>query len=496
VLYWSGVEANESDNDPTHLVFFTSAPLNASSRILDLRGAQPVVTTPGDPDGSAGDLFCSGQVILPDGRVMAAGGSDWKVLPDIHIPLTGLKDTRVFDPADSSWHRTADMGWARWYPSVIEGSDGKAIAASGIDWLTNPTTMIQQMERYEPGNDSWNWIVNGDNLLPMYPRLTVVPGGPLKGELFYSTVGTLWGPFGEHPLQALWSLQQVYDGQQWRILGPSLFGARQYPISLMLMLDSGNGYAPRFLTAGGTLQQTFAAVPLAEMADLSTDPPTNSLVAPLHHARWFGNGVLLPDGQVLDVGGGMYDNVVAHGIPNQPVLPAELFDPATGAWTDTAAMTVPRMYHSTALLLPDGRVLAGGHVPLPDPSKVVRDLSNPQIVETRLEIFDPPYLFRGARPVIEEAPDSVAYGEVFHVRAQLPQGLHDVVLMHPGATTHGFDTGQRGIRLDVLAQGDGDLTLRAPPDSDVAPPGSYMLFVNGDDAQGPVPSVARFVHLG
>ncbi|MCA1814770.1 MAG: DUF1929 domain-containing protein, partial [Halobacteriales archaeon] len=86
-------------------------------------------------------------------------------------------------------------------------------------------------------------------------------------------------------------------------------------------------------------------------------------------------------------------------------------------------------------------------------------------------------------------------GQTFHVRAQLPTGLHDVVLMHPGATTHGFDSGQRGVRLDVLSQSGTDIVLRAPPDSDVAPPGTYMVFVNGATEQGPVPSVASFVHL-
>jgi hypothetical protein len=495
VLYWSGVEADESDTDPSHVIFFTSAPLNASSRVLDLSGASPAVSTPANQDGTGNDLFCAGQAILPDGRVLAAGGTDWRTLPDTATPVRGSQHARIFDPADNAWHRAADMANWRWYPTVIEDPDGRALVASGIDVLIDPLTQVLQMEEYTPPQDRWDPVADGNNLLPLYPRLTWVPGGPLRGQLFYSTAGTLWGPFGEHPEQALWSLQQAFDGSQWSLLGPSLFGARQHAASVMLPISSANGYAPRFLTFGGTLQQSVVAVPLAEMADLSVNPPANTLVSPMNHARWHLNGVVLPDGKVLAVGGGLVDNVVLHGIPNQPVLEAELFDPASGTWTDMAPMQVPRMYHSTAILLPDARVLVGGHVPLPNPFKAVRDTANPQVVEKRLEIYDPPYLFRGARPAVEAAPASVGYGASFTVQASLPSGLHSVVLVHPGATTHAYDMAQRSVVLDVLGQVGGTLTLRAPPDALAAPPGDYMLFVNGQHPDGPVPSVARFVHL-
>ncbi len=507
VLYWSGVEANESDADPAHVIFFTAAPLDAQSRILDLAGPSPVVTTPGDPDGAAGDLFCSGQLLLPDGRVLAAGGSDWETLPDPAVPLHGLKDARVFDPATDDWTRVADMNAARWYPSVIETPDGKPLSISGIYNLSQFITHQTSMETYDAAADRWSLVPDGDRLLPLYPRVYVVPGGPLKGQLYYSTVGTLWGTFGEHPLEGLWSLQQAFDGTAWSFLGPSLFGARQHASSVMLPVSSPNDYAPRVLTFGGTLQRSVAATPLAEIADLSFAPPRNSLAAPLHQARWHVNGVVLPDGKVLAVGGGAYDNVVVHGQPNVPVLPAEIYDPATDTWTVAAAMAVPRMYHSTAILLPDARVLVGGHVPLPNPFHPLRVeivdgvAVNPQIVETRLEIYDPPYLFRGTRPTILHAPATVAFGQTFIVRVRDVGALHSVVLVHPGATTHAFDSSQRSIVLDVRGQylgNDGStyVAVRAPPDGVVAPPGPYMLFVNRQHADGAVPSVATFVNVG
>lgn len=509
VLYWSGVEAGENDG-----VFITGVPVNAESRIFDPRTG--LVTTPNDPSGAAGDLFCSGQTILADGTIITAGGSDWRTLPstvfdagnstrdgdyahaDPGPVLYGLKDTRSFDPTTSTWTRVADMNVGRWYPTVITGADGSAIVASGIGQLTNPLDHRTTLEHWD--GSAWTNVTNGDNLLPLYPRLFTVPSGALKGDLFYETVGTLWGPFGERPDEATWSFEQVFNGSAWTRLGPSAFGARQHAASVMLPLDPSDGYTARLVTFGGTLQRSVVATPASEVTTIDADGTIrHDITGLLNHPRWHLNGVALPDGTILAVGGGMLDNVVAHGQPNVAVLAAEQFDPATGTWSDRAPMTVPRMYHSTALLLPDGRVLAGGHVPLPVPWKAARDNVpyEDQIAEKRLEIYSPPYLFWGPRPVLDTAPAAVHYGDVFTVTAKPGSvDVTDAVLVHPGATTHSWDADQRTIVLPLLAHNGTSYTFQAPPDGDVASPGDWMLFLRHHvDGKGDVPSVARFVHL-
>src|SRR5262249_56140676 len=104
-------------------------------------------------------------------------------------------------------------------------------------------------------------------------------------------------------------------------------------------------------------------------------------------------GVLLPDGTVLVSGG----NGQSESAPTA-VLDAESYNPASNTWSLAAQAQVARMYHSIALLLPDGRVLAAGSNP------------NRRDDELRLEIFHPPYLFRGPRPFIEVAPQEIQYG--------------------------------------------------------------------------------------
>ena len=497
VVYWSGAEGGDSD-----VTFVTEPPVWGTTRILDLDTM--TVSTPDAPSGGKGDPFCSGQTVLPDGRILVAGGSAWRTLPDdgLETPLVGTKDTRLFDPAIGQWVSGPDMTHGRWYPSVIGTPAGDALVASGISTLVQPQTMVEPLERFHDHGASAEWHEENGQLLPMYPRLHVVPGGPLKGDLFYQTVGALWGPFGEHPIEALWSLQQVRDADtgDWRYLGPSIAGARQHAAVVPLLLDPARGYAPELLTFGGTLQRSVVATPLTELADLSTDPPTNALLDPMAFARWHLNGVLLPDGSVLAIGGGLYDNVVVHGQPVPAVMAAERWDPATRTWETLAEMQVDRMYHSTAVLLPDGRVLAGGHVPLPIPFEDGRDNmpGQEQIVEKRLEIYSPPYLFWDARPVITSAPATATYAATITLDVDDTSAIESVVLMRPGSTTHSFDADQRGILLDFeVADGD-TLTATLPPDSTVAHPGHYMLFVNKADSQGrgQIPSEASWIQLG
>ncbi|HET7770109.1 MAG TPA: galactose oxidase-like domain-containing protein, partial [Chloroflexota bacterium] len=205
--------------------------------------------------------------------------------------------------------------------------------------------------------------------------------------------------------------------------------------------------------------------------------------ATMPHARVMPDAVLLPDGTVL-VTNGSSTGVADNGI--NPVLEADLYDPATDTWTTMAAMRVPRLYHSTALLLPDGRVLTAGK----DEEFNPYPFNYP---EYRIEVFSPPYLFKGPRPTITAAPGAIGYGATFEVETPDGGTVAAACLMAPGAATHSFNMGQRHVGLTVAAAAGGSVWLVAPPDANVAPPGYYMLFLLS--AAG-VPSVGKFVQLG
>jgi hypothetical protein len=497
IVYWGGIEARERDN-----VFFLDTPYSAEMAILHppytAADVEQVVIP---PELGMGDFFCAGLTVLGDGRILVAGGSQWQSMmdPGYRGFVQGLKEAWTYDPATGAWERQDDMDWARWYPTVMTASDGSGLALGGIDNLVDPSTMIGEHERFD-GAD-WAPITGADNLLPMYPRIFTVPSGAMKGDLFYETSAALWGPFGEHPLEAIWNLEQVLDTQTntWSFLGPSVFGYRQHAITVMLPLDDADGYTARILTTGGSLGRSILATPLSEITTLGADGVTHDVAASLKHPRWMAPGVLMPDGSVLAVGGGMYDNVYAHGQPNLAVFVPERYDPASDAWTELAPATVERMYHSSALLLPDGRVLVGGHVPLPVPWTVFRDNMEfeEQVVETRFEIFEPPYLHWGyVQPTISAAPASVAFGETFTVSSPQAEQVGDAMLVRVGANTHVWDAGQRAIQLDVVERGDGTLSFLAPPDGDVATPGPWMLFLRLHTEDGIVPGVAHTIMIG
>lgn len=501
ILYWSGVEVNPEDDD-TDVVAFTSYPTNGESRILDLSGGTPNITQPDDVWGGAGDLFCSGHTVLHDGRVMTAGGTTWGTVPNPDDPnlVAGIQDARVFDPETSAWNVVDDMLLPRWYPSLLVDELGEALAVGGIEHWEQPTEHWSSWESYDSQGDAWNGVVGTEEeqVLPLYSRTYHVAGGPFKGQYFADTAGALWAPFGEHPLQAHWNFQWVFDRESgtWQNVGPSQYGVRSYPGHAMLQLDPAREYAPEFLMFGGTLQQSGYGVAFSERTDLSTDPPTRVEVPDLETARWHPFATTLVDGTVLAVGGAQYDNVVFLGTPDDgATLETELYDPESNAWTTVAPMTVERTYHSSTLLLPDGRVLVGGHVPDPMIFKPWRDNIQDQIVETRFEIYEPGYLFRGARPIIADAPTDIAYGQSFDVDVVRPSELEGFVLVRPGASTHSYDGTVRHILLETVMDDGFNVTVQAPPDGIVAPPGDYMLFALSSHEDGAIPSESVWVHI-
>jgi FtsP/CotA-like multicopper oxidase with cupredoxin domain len=409
------------------------------------------------------DLFCAGQTFLRDGRLLVGGGA----------PAGSLDSTHIFDPATETWTKVNDMLRARWYPTLVPLADGRVMAFSGMG--------ASDVEVYDSATGNWTLVTGAARNFPeLYPSLHVVP----NGQIFYSRAGWAMAATGNTNTGYL-SLTGPTSGT-WSDLGALQFNDRQEGVAVIQVDTSSTLPRARVMVIGGGVSgaATVRNPQTAETIDVTTFAPAPAWTrtADMHYPRINVNAVLLPDGNIFVVGG---QRAGKWNIDPQAVLEPEMYDPRNDIWTPMAPMEFPRQYHSIAVLLPDGRVLTAGGVD-PRPGVIERD-------QRSMEVFSPPYLSMGPRPVITAAPAAVAYGAIFSIATPDPTGVDSVVLIRPGALTHHTDAGQRYVKLAITGRTGAHVSVRAPANGNLAPPGFYMLFIV--KANG-VPSEAAWQQLG
>jgi hypothetical protein len=474
-------------------------------------------SSPDDPAENDGDLFCGDIITLPNGHILAAGGTDWYNEPSIMdrnagdpadvgvIELEGLRSATIFNGETDGYETVRPMKYGRWYPSGLVLPDGKVFVTSGVTQLISNTQLgnVRRSEIFDPGTGTWAEAYTSDQSetsLPLFPRLVLAP----NGKIFYGGTGQNWTPGGYDAEEATWGLQRFFDPEtkEWETVGLAPLGNRSGAFQIVLPM------APPYdkmtmLTAGGTLGPSpsgYLGTPLATLTTLDANGNVASEQAgDLKQGRWFGTGVPLPDGNVLVVGGADRDEVIMPGIES-PVRTPEIYDTRNDRWVQVAEQGRDRTYHHSAVLLPDMRVLLGGHVPIGAYyGGAPRDqgpLTANNDADPSFEIYSPPYLSRGDRPSIAMAQKGVDHGERFPITLTKDEDTESVLLMRMPSVQHTIDNDQRTLLLDFEKTGAGSLVAVAPGSAVTAPPGYYYLVVNKKTAQGPVPSTARMVRVG
>ena len=433
------------------------------------------------PHSFADDLFCAFQVALGDGRILVMGGSNYNG-PDGR----GIDVTYAFDPASPGWVKHADMAFGRWYPTAVILPDGRVVVMSGRS-ASGP--IVAEVEIFDPASNTWTTLpASASKTLDIYPSLHVMA----NGKVFYT--GTRWAGGSTSPRPWTPPDTALFDPatNEWADVGPHVIPNRTEGTSVLLPPRAtarhhhghGEEMPPpgtlsRVLVLGGDAGSP-AERASAEIIDLDDPTPAWQRIADMHHRRVNPNAVLLPDGNVVVCAG-------INGFKWDPdpgrVLEAEIFDPQALTWQRAAVMAEGRQYHSVSILLPDGRVLNAGSVGGTGGS--VNLLS--------MEVFSPPYLFRGPRPKITAYPTSAAHGSTITVTTPDACRIRRAALVRPGAPTHHTDSDQRYVPLDFHREGRCDLRLPLPSSAAVLPPGYYLLFLL-DDCD--VPSVGKFIRIG
>ncbi len=506
------------------------------------------------------DVFCSGHVQLPDGNVLILGGTGGYP-PE---PKPGEYPSTVYKGENTSWifnirseeyeqvpydeakssnsKEPGPLLSGTWYPSATELGNGDVISFGGLNEEGKGTTDTNYYT--DPSNEGTNgdepgqWVGWDSNKLQqtypwfwgLYPSMILtadgrlfydgshVFGNGLEGEPQAPSGSSLYDynciP-GKTPAQE--KEEQEKTNPNAEIKGPNgaIFkrvtdtpGLREPNMrdqSASLLLPPAQSQKVMIMGGGNTYEPTRNALDLTDEIDLEEKSPhwvpgpnlpsgsmEDGSMEPEGAGKMYVSAVALPDGNVLETGGSLHPRT-------ENVREASIFDPTTNAFTPVAADPVGRNYHSEALLLPDGRVIALGSNPA-DP------VTGEESFETRVSIYEPPYLFKGARPSLELIDGEAnaleggvtktkqwEYGTEHTLGYSSTSPIASAVLIRPAAVTHSSDPNQREVELPIEKNEAGQLTVSLTPNANIAPPGYYMVFLVNSKG---VPSVSQWVHVG
>ncbi|MFG2238181.1 galactose oxidase-like domain-containing protein [Streptomyces sp. NPDC048734] len=422
------------------------------------------------------DFFCAGHVQLPDGRVLVVGGNKDYAAPDGSVGYKGLRTSYVFDPDQNTYTKVNDMLAGHWYPSATAMGNGDVISLGGLAEDSSGTVVNEHFSHAQN-----KWLPLGEakqawSFWGLYPSMILLQ----DGRLFY-TGSHVFG----NGLPGTGA--SVYDYDAGTIAEvPGLRRKDERDQSMSVLLPPAQDQ--KVVTIGGGNHTVSPdAHRLVDVIDMKADAPRYVPGPDLPQGHYqdgtpqtgdegkvYVSAVILPDGKVLETGGAL------HTYREDPVFEASMYDPASNTFrAGLATDPVPRTYHSSSLLLPDGRVLSVGDNP------------GDGSFDQRVSLYEPPYLFKGARPRITSVANTTwAYGTDQRITVDKP--VVKASLIRPAAVTHSSDPNQRYVDLPMTVHGDTvDLSLTSNPN--LAPPGWYMLSVV--DANG-VPSVSTWVRIG
>jgi hypothetical protein len=399
------------------------------------------------PNTTSTDLFCSSQLVLPQGgNIFVAGGDNFI---DGQVTNKGNNNTNVFEPRSNTLVRGQNMNRARWYASTTTLLNGEIYIQGGVGGLAGTLGGSDRPE-VRTVNGAFRLLsgVATSTYRPGYPRNFIAPDGRVFG---FDALGQMYyvNPAGAGSITAAGTLPDTTSNSS---------SAAMFRPGRILKLGATNG---------------------AYVIDINGPTPVVTPTQPMSSVRHWLSATVLADGRVLVTGGSTVKNTLT-GVNNT----AEIWDPATGLWTRGAAGAKARLYHSGALLLPDARVLVhGGGSPGP-------------ITNLNAEIYTPPYLLDSSgaampRPSIVLAPDTIKIGANFSLGFSNAHSIKRVTLVKTGSVTHSVNMDQGFLDLPFTRAGS-MLTVAGPRRAADAPPGYYMLFVIDSKR---VPSLAKIVRI-
>jgi galactose oxidase len=444
LLMWSAYERLNFGGDNGRTYTLTFDPISGSS-------SEVLVSNTGH------DMFCPGITNLADGRVIVTGGSS-------------SSKTSIYNPATGAWSASSAMNLPRGYHASVSLSTGEVFTIGG-SWSGGQGN--KDGEVWNPSNGAWRRVMSVmDDAL-----LTADKAGIYRADnhawLFAASNGRV---FHAGPSKRMNWFGTTGNGSVSNAGNRGNDGDAMNGNAVMVGTNT-------ILTIGGAIHYDGVdATRNAHLINIGSNPVGVRQVASMAYARSFHNSVVLPNGNVVVVGG---QSLPAPFSDDRAVLAAEMWNARTETFSTMAPMSEARTYHSVALLLPDGRVLSGGGGLCGGCAT-----NHPNV-----QIFSPPYLFKtdgslATRPVLNSAPTVANAGT--NITVTTNSAVNSFALVRLASATHSVNNEQRRVAVGFTTVGTNTYSLALSSNRGVLVPGYYMLFAM--DSAG-VPSVSRTLRI-
>lgn len=430
------------------------------------------------------DIFCGGHNHLPNGNILFTGGTLAYDTANPEGRFQGLASAYEFDVYTSSFHKLTSMRHGRWYPTQVVLPDGKVLILGGLDEFGTRNALVEiydptsksfsilydprSSRQYTPGFDSelpgagaqtYGGVNQGTApFVSLYPRMHLMPSGLVSVVGFDNPIYLIDPTTGE-----------------WISGGSSVYSWRGYGTSFLLPLHNIASERGKVLLVSGELDIFTPATESCEMLDFDAGTDTRPQIRPtasLNYGRHYPIPIHLPDGKMVVFGG-------TTGPMEDYIRTPEMFDPVTETWSTLPDASINRTYHSTGLLLPDGRVFIASSTP------------NMVVWERRTEIFSPSYIF-ATRPTINGRVSTAPYGGTIRIPTPDADDISSVSLVRLMNSTHHYDPNMRFVWLQVIKKESAAVLAAAPLNPRIAPPGHYMIHVLNSKG---IPSAAQIIQI-
>jgi hypothetical protein len=420
---------------------------------------------------------------LPSGNILLAGGTlSYDTDPDnLNGKFHGLSSAYEVDFDTGGTNKVDSMVAGRWYPTCVTIDNGDVVVVQGWDEYGSNNRLV---EFYDSSSKSWSVKLDPNGVLSycvgngaedVYPEAGSPCFGPGVAPYLTLYPRMHFMPTGLIIACGMGNVDRVYNPSNGRWFFAGNATVRHYGTSVLLPLQNNTSEKGRILVCGGSPAAGSNAVSSAEIiAPSGTTGVSHRTVQSMKYARKHMNPVILPTGEVVIFGGNTLQSELSSA-----VYAPESFDPVSETWTELPAASVPRLYHSVALLLQDGRVWTASTT------------INAYTKELRTEVFSPSYV-SGPRPSLSPNMTGGAYGNTITISTPDAASITKVSLLRASSTTHHYNTDQRLIWLGIKSKTASTVTVDAPINSKLAPPGQYLIHaINSSN----VPSGGQFIKI-